>query len=125
MFRRTRRLTVISALAAAAVILSACAGSPEPVKTSLGDPDPDATLTFALVHEPCNLDTRHTGVAAIEQVLIDTSSDGLVTRAQDNEIEERLASEYEISPDGLTYTFTLNEGIVFHAGSALTSADVV
>lgn len=125
MFRRTRRLAVLSALTATALAVSACAGSPEPVTTSTGAPDPDATLTVGLVLEPSNLDIRHTSGAALEQVLIDNIYEGLVTRTQDNTIEPRLASDYEISPDGLTYTFTLNEGIVFHDGSPLTSADVV
>ncbi|HCS61095.1 MAG TPA: peptide ABC transporter substrate-binding protein [Microbacterium sp.] len=125
MFRRTRRLAVISALAATAFVLSACTGSPEPAKTSIGEPDPNATLTVGLVLEPSNLDIRHTSGAAIEQILIDNIYEGLVTRTQDNEIEPRLASDYEMSEDGLTYTFTLNEGIVFHDGTALTSADVL
>ncbi|BDZ38693.1 ABC transporter substrate-binding protein [Microbacterium suwonense] len=75
--------------------------------------------------EPTNLDIRHTSGAALEQILVDNIYEGLVTRTQDNQIEDRLASSHEISPDGLTYTFTLNEGITFHDGSALTSADVV
>ncbi|MHC9045058.1 ABC transporter substrate-binding protein [Microbacterium saperdae] len=125
MFRRTRRLALISALAATAVILSACSGTPEPAATSTGAPDPDATLQVGLVLEPTNLDIRHTSGAAIEQILIDNIYEGLVTRTQDNEIEGRLASDYQVSDDGLTYTFTLNDGIAFHDGTALTSADVV
>jgi len=35
-----------------------------------------------------------------------------------------LASEWKISPDGLTYTFKIRSGIRFHDGSPLTSADV-
>ena len=125
MFRRTRRLALISALAATAVILSACSGTPEPAATSTGAPDPDATLQVGLVLEPTNLDIRHTSGAAIEQILIDNIYEGLVTRTQENEIEGRLASDYKVSDDGLTYTFTLNDGITFHDGTALTSADVV
>lgn len=126
MFTRTRRrLTAVTALAAAAIVLTACTGSPEPVETSVGEPDPEATLTVGLVLEPTNLDIRHTSGAALEQILIDNIYEGLVTRTQTNEIEPRLASDYEVSDDGLTYTFTLNEGIVFHTGEALTSADVV
>ncbi|MDQ0645130.1 ABC transporter substrate-binding protein [Microbacterium murale] len=125
MFRRNRRLAVISALAATAVILSACAGSPEPVvETSKGEPDLNATLSVGLVLEPSNLDIRHTSGAAIEQILIDNVYEGLVTRSQDNTIEPRLASDYEVSDDGLTYTFTLNPDLTFHSGTALTSADV-
>ena len=125
MFRRTRRIALISTLAVAAVVLSACAGSPEPEATSTGEPDPDATLAVGLVLEPTNLDIRHTSGAALEQILIDNIYEGLVTRTEDNKIEPRLASDYEVSDDGLTYTFTLNDGITFHNGAALTSADVV
>jgi len=126
MFRRTRRLALISALAATAVILSACSGSPdqEP-STAPSAPDPAATLHVGLVLEPTNLDIRHTSGAALEQILIDNIYEGLVSRTQDNEIEGRLASDYKVSDDGLTYTFTLNDGIVFHDGTELTSADVV
>ncbi|HEU4369660.1 MAG TPA: ABC transporter substrate-binding protein [Methylomirabilota bacterium] len=35
-----------------------------------------------------------------------------------------VASEWSISPDALTYTFKIRQGIRFHDGSPLTSADV-
>src|SRR5215468_29881 len=35
-----------------------------------------------------------------------------------------VATDWKITPDGLTYTFKLRQGIRFHEGSALTSADV-
>lgn len=124
--RRRARLAAIGALAAGLLALSACAGAPEQKPTaSVGEPDPDATLTVGLVLEPTNLDIRHTDGAALEQILVDNIYEGLVSRTQDNQIEERLASSYEVSDDGLTYTFALNESITFHDGSPLTSADVV
>ncbi|WP_341957092.1 ABC transporter substrate-binding protein [Microbacterium sp. LWH13-1.2] len=126
MFRRTRRLALFSAIAASAVILSACTGTAAPETTApIGEPDPDATLQVGLVLEPTNLDIRRTSGAALEQILIDNIYEGLVSRNQANEIIPRLASDYEVSEDGLTYTFTLNDGITFHSGTALTSADVV
>jgi peptide/nickel transport system substrate-binding protein len=36
-----------------------------------------------------------------------------------------LATEWSVSPDGLTWTFKLREGVTFHSGKAFTSADVV
>jgi peptide/nickel transport system substrate-binding protein len=41
------------------------------------------------------------------------------------EPQPALATGVDISDDGKTYTFTLREGIMFHDGSAMTSADVV
>src|SRR5206468_6259314 len=35
-----------------------------------------------------------------------------------------LATEWKISPDGLTYTFKIRPSVRFHDGSPLTSADV-
>jgi peptide/nickel transport system substrate-binding protein len=35
-----------------------------------------------------------------------------------------VATEWKIAPDGLTYTFKLRQGIRFHDGSPLTSADL-
>ncbi|TMS57367.1 ABC transporter substrate-binding protein [Imbroritus primus] len=36
----------------------------------------------------------------------------------------RMAENYKMSPDGLTYTFTLRKGIKFHNGDPFTSEDV-
>lgn len=41
------------------------------------------------------------------------------------EIEPDLATSWEVSEDGLTWTFQLREGITFHDGAPFTSADVV
>lgn len=51
----------------------------------------------------------------------------LVTFPSENagEILPLLATEWEISEDGLTYTFTLREGVTFSNGDPLTAADVV
>lgn len=127
MLRSPKHLALVALLAAGAMILSACAGaSPNPAQTAtVGEPDPDATLTVGLVLEPTNLDIRRTSGAALEQILIDNVYEGLVTRTQDNEIVPRLASDYEVTGGGSIFTFTLNDGIVFHDGTALTAADVV
>lgn len=35
-----------------------------------------------------------------------------------------LATDYEVSDDGLTYTYTLREGVQFHSGNTMTCRDV-
>ncbi len=40
------------------------------------------------------------------------------------EVVNSLCTEYSVSEDGLTYDFTLKDGIVFSNGSALTASDV-
>ena len=39
--------------------------------------------------------------------------------------EPAVAEGYEVSDDGLTYTFTLRDDVTFHDGSELTASDVV
>jgi len=51
--------------------------------------------------------------------------DYLVDVDPDNEIQPRIARDWNISDDGLTYTFTLAEGVTFHDGSEMTAQDVV
>ncbi len=40
------------------------------------------------------------------------------------ELVPDLAESYDISPDGLTYTFKLRDGIKFHNGRAVSAADI-
>jgi hypothetical protein len=95
---------------------SAPAPAAPPSPSATGTPDPDATVAVRLVSEPSNLDIRETAGAALDQILIDNVYQGLVSRTPDQEIVDTLASSHEISADGLTYTFTLREGVTFHDG---------
>lgn len=51
--------------------------------------------------------------------------DYLVDVDAQNQIQPRLATDWQVSEDGLTYTFTLAEGVTFHDGSPFSAADVV
>ncbi len=50
--------------------------------------------------------------------------DGLVQLADDNRIEPALAETWDISPDGLVYTFHLRPGLKFSDGTPLDAAAV-
>ncbi len=51
--------------------------------------------------------------------------DYLVDVDSENVIVPRLATDWKISDDGLTYEFTLARGVTFHDGSDFTAEDVV
>lgn len=51
--------------------------------------------------------------------------EGLVAFRDDTSIGPMLADSWTVSNDGKTYTFHLREGVKFHNGAVMTSADVV
>ncbi|MFL5574586.1 MAG: ABC transporter substrate-binding protein [Gemmatimonadaceae bacterium] len=51
--------------------------------------------------------------------------DGLVRFTPDARVEPALAERWELSPDGLTYTFHLRRGVKFHDGTPFVAAHVV
>jgi peptide/nickel transport system substrate-binding protein len=57
--------------------------------------------------------------------IISSVYDYLVDIDSGSNIQPRLATDWTVSEDGLTYTFTLAEGVTFHDGSPLTAEDVV
>ncbi|WP_251453188.1 ABC transporter substrate-binding protein [Microbacterium sp. Marseille-Q6648] len=122
--RRTA-LAATALLAAGVLALTSCTAADAPTPTVTGEPDPDASVGIRLVLEPGNLDIRETAGAALDQILVDNVYQGLISRTAEQDIEPALASDYDVSPDGLTYTFTLREGVVFHDGQELTPEDVV
>lgn len=50
---------------------------------------------------------------------------GLTRSLPQGEVTPDLATSYEISEDGKTYTFTLRDDVTFHDGKPVTAADVV
>lgn len=82
------------------------------------------TLYVALSADVMNLDPLLTSSATDNTVNYEIY-DGLVKMSPDNVAEPWIATEWEISDDGMTYTFKLRDDVVFHNGEKLTSDDVV
>lgn len=70
-----------------------------------------------------NLDMHQTGTASTGRVL-ENVHDAIVTVDENLRVIPSLAESFEVSEDGLTYTFRLRPGVTFHDGSEMTSADV-
>jgi peptide/nickel transport system substrate-binding protein len=82
-----------------------------------------STLRVGIL-EPVNLDPA-TGSADDEVIINRHIYDYLIEILPDGSLEPSLAASWETSEDGLTYTFTLLDGVTFHDGSAFTAADAV
>ncbi|MBV2359096.1 ABC transporter substrate-binding protein [Thalassococcus sp. CAU 1522] len=81
-------------------------------------------LTIALQLEPPHLDPTSAAAGAIDSVLYSNVFEGLTRFTETGAVVPGLASGWDISDDGLTYTFTLRDGVTFHDGSTMDSADV-
>jgi peptide/nickel transport system substrate-binding protein/oligopeptide transport system substrate-binding protein len=51
--------------------------------------------------------------------------DGLTRFTPEARVEPALAERWEVSPDGLTYTFHLRRGVLFHDGTPFTARNVI
>ncbi len=60
----------------------------------------------------------------VQYAMISNIHDGLLGVTPNYELEPQLAESYEVSEDGLTYTFNLRQDVVFHDGSPFTAEDV-
>lgn len=83
-----------------------------------------ATLDVAVDTAPAGLDPHI--ITAFNSVMIVQGSiyEGLTSIDADLAVQPGLATSWEISEDGKTYTFHLAEGVTFHDGSTFDSEDV-
>jgi len=66
----------------------------------------------------------HKATAAGTKEIIFNIFEGLVKPDENGNLINAVASDYTISEDGLTYTFTLRENVKFHNGNVVTAEDV-
>ena len=81
-------------------------------------------VTIGMQLEPPHLDPTSAAAGAIDQVLYSNVFEGLTRFSSDGSVGPGLAESWEISEDGLTYTFTLRSGVKFHDGTDLDATDV-
>jgi peptide/nickel transport system substrate-binding protein len=86
---------------------------------------PRTDLNVALQLEPPNLDPTTGGAAAaIREVTYANIYEGLTRIDQNGSTQPDLAKSWDISPDGLAYTFHLQTGVKFQDGTPFSADDV-
>lgn len=121
-FRSTRLGAAIAVATAGLLVLAGCAAGGGSAPS--GAADPKAEIIVGSQNEPTNLDQIFGGSSGVTEVFTGNVYEGLFKITDDAQVEPLLASETEVSDDGLTYTFTLRDA-TFHSGKALTADDVV
>ncbi len=105
--------TALPAILLLGLVLSACGGAAP------------AEGTLRVAFQPLVQTDPATISSDTEVFVANAVYDYLVDVDPDSNVVPRLATEWDINDDGLTYTFPLAEGVSFHDGSALTAEDVV
>jgi peptide/nickel transport system substrate-binding protein len=80
------------------------------------EPQPGGKLTVGIQYEPVTLDPHVTGQANARRMLHNIV-DTLVYGDAEGGLHPWLAESWEISDDGLEYTFYLRRGVTFHDGT--------
>ena len=83
------------------------------------------SIVLGMQLEPPHLNPTGGAAAAIDEVVYANVFEGLTRYGPDGSIRPALAHSWDISEDGLVYTFHLNTGVTFHDGSAFDASDVV
>ena len=90
---------------------------------TIGAQDSGSVLRVGVV-APVQLDP-HLGTNDPEILFNRQIYDYLIDVSPEGDLVPQLATDWEISDDGLTYTLNLAEGVTFHDGTEFSSADVV
>ncbi len=126
-----RSLIVLAAISIAALIVAACVPVAAPADDSMAaaaaETDEGGTLTIGSVQGSAAIPTflpwkAHSSAQSFHWNLFMNS---LVMQEHSTlKWVPDLAESYDISPDGLTYTFNLREGVTWHDGMPFTANDV-
>lgn len=83
---------------------------------------PKTAVALGMAVEPGGLDPTIGAQVMIGQVTWQNVFEGLTTIDRDGKVVPLLAESWTVSPDGLTYTFKLRQGVKFHDGEAFDSS---
>jgi peptide/nickel transport system substrate-binding protein len=114
-------MNVAALVTALSLGLVSLAGLADPVSAA---PKRGGDMVFAQEAQVPNLDMHFSSAIATRNIAMHMY-ECLLTRDESNAPIAELAERWTASPDGLTYTFPLRKGVLFHNGKEMTSADVL
>jgi peptide/nickel transport system substrate-binding protein len=120
MQRRPQRVLAASAAALTAVTLAACASSDRESGSGEGgggEAESGGTLVFGAAGDPAMLDPAFGSDGETFRVARQIHEGLLGNEIGGTEPVPELAEDYEVSEDGLEYTFNLRQGVTFHDGT--------
>ena len=86
--------------------------------------EPSGVLVIAENETPENLDPANATNSTVNQLLVGVYDALVQFTAGETVVTPRLATDWTVSDDGRTYTFTLRDDVMFHDGTRLTAEDV-
>ncbi|MBL1120937.1 ABC transporter substrate-binding protein [Streptomyces sp. 110] len=101
-------------------LISGCSSSSGAAESGGSTPVQGGTITYAHVQEPSCIFGGWIQQAYISRQILD----GLVTEDDNGAIKPWLATAWTVSPDGLSYTFTLKSGVKFTDGTPVDAAAI-
>ena len=124
-----RALLLLTVVALLLTSLCACTGGTEPGSSDAGAAQsgelPNGnSVTVGIATDVASLDPHYATTGDTRAVMFNMF-EGLVKASPEGGVVPAVASGYTVSDDGLTYTFTLREGVTFHNGEPVTAEDVV
>lgn len=82
------------------------------------------TITLGVTVEPPHLDPSSHVAGSIREIVYGNVYQGLMLTDSAGQEYPALAESVDVSPDGLTYTFRLRQGVVFHDGTPFDASVV-
>src|SRR4051794_6109817 len=123
MQRPSTRALAASAAAFTALSLAACASSNRDDNGG-GEAAAGGTLVFGAAGDPAMLDPVFGSDGETFRVARQLFEGLFTTKPGSTDLEPELAESYDVSDDGMTYTFHLRSGVTFHDGTDF-NADAV
>lgn len=130
MTKLRRLVSLVAVICVLAAVLCGCADGKSTGTTSASgdnssqEPVSGGEITVGIPQDLDDSLDPHLAVSAGTKEVLFNVFEGLVKLDSDGNLIPAVASAYTVSDDGLTYTFTVRDGIKFHNGQEVTAEDV-